>query len=144
MTREVVATRRRRLLRRGMEHTGRKERQDGGVTGLSKDGDDVVVRLGWLEKVGAFHGDVRFPRSAVRDVRVVERPVSEVSGVRMPGTGLPGVIALGTWRRRGGKDFVAIYRGRPGVVIDLDRAAAGFDRLIVSVDDPDETLLLTT
>jgi hypothetical protein len=58
---------------------------------------------------------------------------------RAPGTGFPGRVALGTCRRRGGtKDFIADYRGRPAVIIDLDQDMAGYGRLIVSVDSPDD------
>ena len=96
--------------------------------------DTVVVELSPVEKVGALHGDVRVPRSAVRDVRVVEDGFSERRGLRSPGTAVPRTVALGTWRGRDGKDFVAIRRGKPAVVVELD--GAGYDRLIVSVDDP--------
>jgi hypothetical protein len=76
--------------------------------------EEVVVRLTPLERRGAVHGDVRVPRSAVRQVYVTSDPCSELRGLRAPGTGFPGGIALGTWRRRGAnKDFVAVYRGRP-------------------------------
>lgn len=99
----------------------------------------VVLRLTALEKLGALHGDVHVPRAAVRGVHVAPEPLSEVRGIRAPGTGVPGRIKLGTWRRRGGrKDFVAAYRGRPAVVIDLDQGVTGFARLIVSVESPDE------
>jgi hypothetical protein len=102
---------------------------------LKVEGDEMVVELSGLEKAGAFHGDVRVPRSAVREVRKVDHAMGAVRGFRAPGTGLPGVIALGTWRRKGSKDFVAAYRRGPGVVVELDGAAYG--RLIVSTDDPD-------
>lgn len=100
---------------------------------VRREGDEVVVRLNDLEKAGAFRGDVRVPASAVRSVRVTERPFRELRGMRAPGTGLPGVIALGTWRSRGGKDFAAVYRGGPAVVVELEDT--GFRRLIVSAHD---------
>lgn len=103
-------------------------------------GEEVVVHLSPAEKLGAVHGDVRVPRKAVREVRVVQDPIAEVRGLRAPGTGWPGRIALGTWRRRGHrKDFVAAYRNRPGVVVELDGARAGYERLILSVDSPEQT-----
>ena len=44
----------------------------------------------------------------------VQQPFRELSGLRAPGTGLPGVIALGTWRGRGQKDFAALFdAGKP-------------------------------
>jgi hypothetical protein len=106
---------------------------------------EVVVLLNALEKLGAVHGDVRVPRAAVRGVHIATEPFSEVRGLRAPGTGIPGIIALGTWRRLGGKkDFIAAYRGRPAVIIELDQDMAGFERLIVSVDSPDQVQRLLT
>jgi hypothetical protein len=97
---------------------------------------DIIVQLGSLEKIGALHGDVRVPRSAVIAMRVVENPFAEIQGIRFPGTGVPGLIALGTWRRGKARDFVCVYRDQPGVVIDIDPAAATYQRVIISSSDP--------
>jgi hypothetical protein len=59
----------------------------------------------------------------------------ELRGMRAPGTGVPGQVALGTWRHRRGKDFVALYRGRPAVIVRL--RGAPFQRLLVADDDAD-------
>jgi hypothetical protein len=99
-------------------------------------GDELVVELSPLEKLGALHGDVRVPRTAVRDVRKVDDALGAVKGLRAPGTAWPGKVALGTWRRRGGKDFVAVHGRRPGVVVELEGAT--YARLIVTTDDGDE------
>ena len=97
---------------------------------LRREGNELVVRLNDLEKLGSLHGDVRVPWSSVREVRLSEQPFRELGGLRAPGTGLPGVIALGTWRGRGQKDFAALYRGGPAVVVTLEGAPWG--RLLVS------------
>jgi hypothetical protein len=55
--------------------------------------------------------------------------------MRAPGTGWPGVIALGTRRGSFGKDFAAVSRDRPAVVLELDDAE--FSRLVLCVADPD-------
>ena len=44
------------------------------------------------------------------------------------------MIALGTWRYRGGKDFAALYRGGPALVVELDEGAP-YRRLLVSAHD---------
>ena len=107
---------------------------------LIVDQENLVVRLSTLEKVGAFRrGDVRVPRSSVQDVRVTERPFTELRGLRVPGTAFPGLIALGTWRRKEGLDFAAVYRGRQAVVVELSVASWPYVRLVVSVDDAIET-----
>jgi hypothetical protein len=103
------------------------------VATLRREGDELVLRLNDVEKLAALRGDVRVPFAAVRSVRVSERPFRELHGLRAPGTGFPGVIAVGTWRYRGGKDFAALYRGGPAVVVEL--AGAGFSRLLVSAHD---------
>ena len=100
---------------------------------LARLGDEVVVQLNDLEKAGAFRGDVHVLASAVRLVRVSTNPFRDLRGLRSPGTGIPGVIALGIWRYKGGKDFAAVYRGGPAVVVELE--GAEFKRLIVSAHD---------
>ena len=45
------------------------------------------------------------------------------------------MIALGTWRHRGGKDFAALYRGKPAVIVRLRDAE--FRRLLIAADDAD-------
>jgi len=105
-------------------------------------GNRVEVVLLPLEKLGALRGDVSVGLDEVADVRTSEQPFGQVQGLRAPGTGLPGVIALGTWRWRRGKpgrwvkDFVAVYRGQPAVIVET-RPDTEFNRLIVSVDNPE-------
>jgi hypothetical protein len=67
-------------------------------------------------------------------VRVSAKPWQELKGIRMPGTGWPGTIALGTWRHDGVRDFCAVYRKGPGVVVEL--SGAGYARFILSAGDP--------
>jgi hypothetical protein len=103
------------------------------VASLRREGGDLVVMMNDLEKLGALRREVRVPLAAVRNVRVTESPFSDLRGIRAPGTGLPGVTALGTWRYRGGKDFAALYRGAPAVIVELE--GAEFKRLLVSAHD---------
>src|SRR4051812_352575 len=100
---------------------------------LRREGDELVVLLNDLEKIGGLRSGPRVPLSAIRDVRVTDNPFRELRGLRAPGTGIPGVIAVGTWRYRGGKDFAALYRGSPAVVVEL--GGADFNRLLVSAHD---------
>ena len=98
--------------------------------------DTLAVRLSAWEKAGALRGDVVVPLAAVRSVRVSDAGQREVRGIRAPGTGFPGLISLGTYRRGGGvKDFVAVHGRQPVVVIELDAAASAFGRLVVSTPD---------
>jgi hypothetical protein len=102
---------------------------------LAIDGDDLTVRLGPWERLGALRrSDVRVPLTSVVAARSVESAYGEVRGIRAPGTGVPGWLLLGTWRRRGARDFVAVSGKGPGVVIDLD--GDRFSRLVVSEPMP--------
>lgn len=88
------------------------------------------------ERLGALHGDVEIPSSCISGVSVTDDAFAAVRGIRAPGTALPKTIAVGTWRRRGGRDFVAVHRHHAGaVVVDLEDAE--YDRLVVSSDDPE-------
>ena len=53
--------------------------------------------------------------------------------VTRTGTGIPGVVALCTLRGRGFRDFAAVYRKGPAVVIEAD--GAEFNRVTVSCAD---------
>ncbi len=98
---------------------------------------DVVVRLTTAEKVGALHGDLRFPRSAVERVEVFEKGLSATRGMRAPGLAVPGRIKAGTWRsRRHGREFVAVTRGRPAVRLHL--SGQPYASVLVSEDRPEE------
>ncbi len=101
---------------------------------IAPDGGDLVLALSRWERLGGLHGDIRVPLSAVDELAATERPFRELRGMRAPGTGWPGRIALGTWRHRGGKGFAAVYRGKPGVIVRLRDSE--FAWLCVSADDP--------
>jgi hypothetical protein len=100
---------------------------------IAVDGNDLVVRLSALENIGALRGDIRLPLACVRAVRVSGTPWSELRGIRAPGTGVPGVISLGTRRGSGFHDFAAVYGRRPALIVEM--TGASFDRLVVSCLD---------
>ena len=94
------------------------------------EGSDLVLQLSALEKLAGFRGDIRVPVSTVRQVRWVADPWHELRGIRAPGTGWPGVIAVGTRRGSGIKDFAVVHGKGPGIVVELE--GAEFNRLVVT------------
>jgi hypothetical protein len=98
----------------------------------------VELHLSVLEEIGSFHGSIRVPLSAVAGARVVDDPFGEVRGIRAPGTGFPGVIALGTFIGSFGRDFYAIEKKGPAVVIELE--GQRYQRLIASQENPQEVV----
>jgi len=108
------------------------------VANLLIDEGSVTVALTTTEKFEALHGDVVLPRSSVRDVRAVQDGMEEIHGMRMPGTGFPGVVMVGTWRDTAGVTFAVCHGRRPGVVLEL--AGQPYDRVVVTVENPEEAL----
>jgi hypothetical protein len=103
------------------------------VADLEVDGGDLVLRMRALEKAEGVHGDIRVPLAAVDTVRSVDDAWPELRGIRAPGTGLPGVVAVGTRRGGFGKDFAAVHGKGPAVVVELH--GSEFSRLVVTADD---------
>jgi hypothetical protein len=101
------------------------------VARLDLAGEMLILRLSLLERLGGFvRGDAHIPLPSVRFAHASDHPWAELRGIRWPGTGLPGMIALGTRRFRGGKDFVAVYGKGPAVIVEL--TGVEFSRLVVS------------
>jgi len=107
------------------------------VASFEISGSNLRLALSTVEKLEGFHGDVVVALGAVSAVRVVETAWSELRGIRAPGTGLPGVIAVGTRRGGFGKDFAAVHGRGPAVVVELEGDA--FQRLVATVDDAEGT-----
>jgi hypothetical protein len=99
---------------------------------------EVTVSLSAVEKLEALHGNVVVPRSAVARVRAVPDGMVEVHGLRAPGTGVRGVIKVGTWRSREGNTFAVCHGRRPAIVLDL--VGAPYHRLVVTLDDPEHAV----
>lgn len=100
---------------------------------LLVDGSDLLVKMSEVEKFEAMHADVRVPLTMVRTVRVVDDAWPELRGIRAPGTGIPGVIAVGTRRGSFGKDFAVVHGKEEAVVVELDGAA--YSRIVVTTTD---------
>jgi hypothetical protein len=106
---------------------------------LIVDGPDLVVRLSPLEKLGALHRDVRVPLRAVRSVEAEPHPWEAVRGVRLAGTGIAGVVVLGTRYFTNGRDFVALVARRPAVRVELSDESP-YEQLLVSVRDAESSV----
>lgn len=100
-------------------------------------GDEVTVYLSSFERMlGFVRGNARIPLRAIRHVRAVDDPWSELRGERSPGTRWARRVAIGTWRFPGGKDYVALRGRAPGLVLDLQ--GLEFARLVISSPDAAE------
>ncbi len=103
---------------------------------LQIEGGELALHLSTAEKVGAVHGDLRVPLSAVRRVEVLadaHEPADH--GIKL-GTRIPGMMEVGTVRGGGRNIFAAVCPDTPrGVRIVLD--GSFYHEWIVGCDDPD-------
>lgn len=79
-----------------------------------------VVLTPWERALSFRSESLRIERSHIAKVQLTEDPWTWLRGVPSPGTHVPGVVAMGTWRSAGGTDFVIVRRKRSAVVIDLE------------------------
>ncbi|GAB3269299.1 hypothetical protein B5M43_009430 [Microbacterium sp. MEC084] len=99
---------------------------------LLLDQAQLEIVLTRTERVlAAQREDIRIDRASIAKLQLTDEPTTWIRGVRAPGTHLPRLLSIGTWRSAQGRDFVAVRHGRPGVVIDLE-GDERFSRLILS------------
>lgn len=100
----------------------------------------LIVRLSALEKLGGFHSDIAVPLRLMRDVSVDEDPWTVLRGIRAPGTGVPGAIALAARLGSGTTDVDAVYHHTPVVVVETE--GGEFDRLVISSGHADQDVAM--
>lgn len=109
------------------------------VASVLIDDRTVTVCLSSTEKIEALHGNLMVPRTAVVQARAVPDGLTEVHGPRTA-TGWPGVSTVGTVRDFApdfdSVTFAVCHGPRPAVVLDL--AGQPYDRIVVTVDNPDQ------
>ncbi len=98
-----------------------------------EEGNDLVLQLSPLEKLGSLHNSIRVPINSLAEIKEIANPWSRsdgMKGLRAPGTGCPKVIMLGTLRRRKSKDFAVVYGRGSAKVYEFSGGA--FRRWIVT------------
>ncbi len=110
---------------------------------LIRDGQELVVKLSTLEKAEAVHGDIQVPWSSVQSVTVLDDAIDAVHGFKLPGSRIPGVFAMGTFKSRDGNLFAVVHHQTPrGVKVTLTGAA--YDTLIIGTEDPEAVVAALT
>ncbi len=98
---------------------------------LLLDSARLEVSLTRVERAISFHPQsLKIPREQIHKVQLTDDPWTWLRGVASPGTFIPGVIAMGTWKASGASDFVLVRRRRPGVVIDL--RGGEYERIVLT------------
>lgn len=94
---------------------------------------NLVVSVGWFEAIQALHGSFAIPLSNVRGATDDPNYIRAGLGFRSPGTGLPGVIARGTFRKIGEK--VLSLWGRNQEILVVQLRDSKWDRLVLGCED---------
>lgn len=96
----------------------------------------LEVHLNFLDRVSTLQPSFKVPLNDIRGATLDPGVIPSQLGFRAPGTGLPWVIAAGTWFKNGDRQFVCWYRGHTPVVIELKNHK--FARLILGSKDARE------
>jgi hypothetical protein len=100
--------------------------------------DCLVVEPLGLDKLWSFTRRLRIPLAHVRGATLDPGIRDEPKGWRGPGLGLPGKLS-GTYHADGKKQFWNISGYDRAVVVTLD-SRERFDRLVITVDEPNEVV----
>lgn len=98
------------------------------------EGDRLVVEFEGLEAIEAIKQRLEFSLSNI--VSVSTEPHKWVEGLRVGGTGLPGVIKEGRYIIDGKKVFFAMRH--PDKCITVEFMNEPYDEIVVEVDDKEE------
>ncbi|TAN22202.1 MAG: hypothetical protein EPN30_09125 [Actinomycetota bacterium] len=89
-----------------------------------------------MEKIEAIHSDLRFPISSVVNTEILEDTIHAVHGVRTLGTGIPGYLAIGSYRDIDSTTFAVVHHKKTrGIKITLKDEV--YDALVIGFDDPE-------
>lgn len=106
---------------------------------LIRDGDTLVLKLTTIEKAEGVHGDIRVPVSAVQHITVLDDVIHAVHGIKMPGSRLPGVFAMGTFMS-GSETIFAIVHHQTKRGIKVTLTGEHYDALIIGTDSPEKVI----
>ncbi|MEY4532861.1 MAG: hypothetical protein RI926_630 [Actinomycetota bacterium] len=101
-------------------------------TVLISDGK-LKVLLSFWEKIGGLSGDISIPLGDVRGATADPTFIKNDLGIRAGGTGFPGLIAEGHFRKNGDRLFAMWRKGEQVVVIELQ--GQKWDRLVLGCED---------
>ena len=95
--------------------------------------ETVHIELGFWERLGSFSRNATIQRSDITEVGHMEKVSMAIFGYRVIGTGLPGVVVLGHFRKS--KKRMMVYWTRGQQVLILDLKSGPYQRMIIGCDN---------
>ena len=104
---------------------------------LVREDSALVLKLSTIEKAEGVHGDITVPFSSVQEITVVDDIIHAVHGIKLPGSRIPGIFAMGTFLSGNEKLFAIVHhQNQRGVRVRLHGET--FDTLLVGADNPEK------
>jgi hypothetical protein len=101
---------------------------------LRVDDRDLAVHITGKDALFALCRTIRLPLRLVKGVAAAPRSAVPQTGLRLPGTGIPGVLRAGTYGSGSTRDFWLVRRAQQVLVIELEPGAP-YRRIVLEVPD---------
>jgi hypothetical protein len=102
-------------------------------------GESLTVHVTGADRILAFKSTITVPLAHVTGITQDSTEAAKAfHGLRLPGTGIPGVLTAGSFLKSGEWTFWDVHDPDKAVVIRLNHEH--YSRLVVGVDDPETTL----
>jgi len=98
--------------------------------------NQLKVVLSFWEHIGAFSGNLSLSLENLISVKSSEKLDLTALGLRVGGTGLPGIAVLGHFRKKGKRIFCNWTKGQQVLSVELRNSK--FDRLELGCTNPEE------
>jgi hypothetical protein len=109
------------------------------MVSLTIDDGVLGVEMHGADKLWSLHSHLDIP---LRNVRGVRRDPDRVkqwwSGLRAPGTWIPGVVKAGTFHRDGKSVFFDVHDPANTIIVELQDER--YSELVLEVDDPERVV----
>jgi hypothetical protein len=101
----------------------------------------MIIKLTAGEKIFGLHGDFKIPAALIRGAEVADKDVWKTFGLRLPGTGFPGLLVYGSFLRfgtrrdpaSGGWTFALWRSNGPALTLTLATGAGNrFKRMVIT------------
>jgi hypothetical protein len=100
---------------------------------LTVDNGSLKIELCFWERLGSFSRNQSIRLSDIAEVSYMEKVSMYVFGYRVIGTGLPGVVVLGHFRKSKKRMMVYWVRGQQALILDLKTGP--YKRMIIGCSD---------
>ena len=93
----------------------------------------LQIELGFWERLGSFSRNQSIHLSEIAEISYMQKVSMYIFGYRVIGTGLPGVVVLGHFRKSKKRMMVYWVRGQQALILDLKTGP--YKRMIIGCSD---------